>query len=699
MALREVVVVAVHAAHALDPLEHLAHESARALQAERDPAEQPQPSAAEREPVDEEDDVPRLLLEDRFELRDESHGELTRAPRDREQAEGEERVHALAVAHAQELVLHVGRRLLGAIGRDRVKAVFPDEGVDQLRVPRLLVALERDDLAQLGIGLAAGIRGHEARGRVLGAERLVPDRQGAEALERLGIELGPANVGGLEGEVRRAKLADEEVAVLERAADDPGRRASGQRRKRDRKGVGAQQGNRDQGKAPPDRPGDSEQARRLETAGPARMGRVLSSEESSLVAAWENPVMSLIARVRAALPDTQWEHAAPARVASADDPARARERLARHLAIELDGCARTLVLLNDESRATSPELAATLVRAALAASREVSVLFARGSHALEGAPLAEHADRALARLSSDERARIPVAHHDARDAGSLAAHAGAHWNRAVLEADKVLALGSVEPHYFAGWTGAHKTATIGVLGLESIEASHRHALEPDSRVLALDGNPVFDGIAALATSLGDRLTCVNEVLVGGERLAQATGPWRSALEQVLPAARLAFVRDLEDRVDLLVAQVASPLGRNLYQAEKGVKNSEDAVRDGGSVVLVAGCEDGLGPARFLDALARARTHREAREQARAAYRLGDHKAVKVRALEARGVEWHLVCPGVGERPDAVRIVTLAGLRLHDSLDAALAAIRTRSNPGRALLVEDAGNLVATVVEP
>lgn len=409
--------------------------------------------------------------------------------------------------------------------------------------------------------------------------------------------------------------------------------------------------------------------------------------------------MSLLARVRSALPETQWEHAAPARLATAADPGRVLDRLAARLRIEASGATRTLVLLNDESRATSPELAALLVRTALEASREVEVLFARGSHPLPRAPLAAHESATLALLAPDARAGLRVSHHDARDAASLVEHAGALWNRRVLEADRVLALGSVEPHYFAGWTGAHKTATIGVLGLASIEANHRHALEPGSRVLALDGSPVFDGIAALARALGDRLVCANEVLVDGVRLAWGVGPWRSALEQVLDAARVAFVRDLEDRVDLLVAEVRGPLGRNLYQAEKGVKNSEDAVRDGGAVVLVAPCEDGLGPDRFLETLARHPRYLSLRDEARASYRLGDHKAVKVRALEARGVAWHVASRALAAAPGAAAALARAGLALHGSLDAALSAVRTRSDPGRALLVEDAGNLVARAPAP
>ncbi|MBI3723323.1 DUF2088 domain-containing protein, partial [bacterium] len=343
----------------------------------------------------------------------------------------------------------------------------------------------------------------------------------------------------------------------------------------------------------------------------------------------------LLERARAALPGARWEAASPARVAAAEAPSSAGAKIARRLAIELEGARRTVVVLNDESRATSPEMVAVVVRAAVAASRSVKVLFASGSHPLPtDASLRAHMDGAFARLGREDLQGLPVLHHVAKDEASLAELGGFLLHRDVVEADKVLALGSVEPHYFAGWTGAHKTATVGVMGFRSIEENHALALEPGSRVLALEGNPVFDGVARAANALGSRLVCVNEVRVLDRPVAWSAGPWRAALEGVLEAARTVYVRTVDAPVDLLVASVEGPLGRNLYQAEKGIKNSEACVAEGGAVVLCAPCEDGTGPARFLDLLARARDHASALERVREdGYRLGDHKAVKVRALE------------------------------------------------------------------
>ncbi len=381
----------------------------------------------------------------------------------------------------------------------------------------------------------------------------------------------------------------------------------------------------------------------------------------------------------------------PARVAPAEEPRATIERIHRRLTIELDGSAEVLVLLNDESRVVDAEVVTAVLAAAKGAARRVKVLFARGSHPLP-TPDA-HIDAAFGGLSGEERRALPVEHHDARRSPFVEV-AGVPLHKAVAEAERIVAVGTVEPHYFAGWTGAHKTATIGCMGLEGIEANHENALEPGSRVLALDGNPVFEGIAKVANALDARLLCVNTVQVEGKRIAWSVARWRGALDQVVPEASVAFVREVEAPFDVLVAAVEGPLARNLYQAEKGVKNSESVVADGGAVVLHAACTGGVGQDRFLSLLAAAKTHDAALAKVRdEGYVLGDHKAVKLRALEARGVTWHLACPGVSAFPEAARKVQDAGLALYSSLEEAVAAA-CRGERRRGLVVHDAANLVA-----
>lgn len=63
-------------------------------------------------------------------------------------------------------------------------------------------------------------------------------------------------------------------------------------------------------------------------------------------------------------------------------------------------------------------------------------------------------------------------------------------NKIVAEAKKVCAIGSVEPHYFAGYTGGRKAFLPGVAAFETIEQNHLLALHPNAQALSLKGNPV-----------------------------------------------------------------------------------------------------------------------------------------------------------------------------------------------------------------
>jgi len=372
-------------------------------------------------------------------------------------------------------------------------------------------------------------------------------------------------------------------------------------------------------------------------------------------------------------------------------------------AVVADGTRRVLVAVNDADRATDTE---PMLAQALAARDRVArdvrfdVLVAGGSHPLPPpAARAAHEERAL----GIGRDRVgSVAWHGGNVPPETLVPLGAagpegaapHVHRALAEARAVLALGSVEPHYFAGLTGAHKTATIGALSRRDIARNHSHALSQRARALALDGNPVFDGIAVLARAVeagSRRLLCVNQVLCGGREVARAAGSWRGSLDAVAPVCRASYALHLLAPADLVVARVEGPLAATLYQADKGFHNTGPAVRDGGAIVVEAPCDQGLGPSRFIEMLRAAPTLEDALARLEAGgYRLGDHKAVRLRCLAARGVRVAVVASRDLGDP-------VPGLPIARSREAGLAAVGIDAGTfaGSALLVEDAGCAVAT----
>jgi len=65
-------------------------------------------------------------------------------------------------------------------------------------------------------------------------------------------------------------------------------------------------------------------------------------------------------------------------------------------------------------------------------------------------------------------------------------------NKMVPEFGNVLVIGSVEPHYFAGYTGGRKSFLPGVASYKTIEMNHKLALSDEACSLALNGNPVHE---------------------------------------------------------------------------------------------------------------------------------------------------------------------------------------------------------------
>lgn len=352
-----------------------------------------------------------------------------------------------------------------------------------------------------------------------------------------------------------------------------------------------------------------------------------------------------------------------------------------------DGASPDLLLVNDPQRATaSPEV----LRQAcgLVDLSRTRVLVATGSH------------------------RFPAAQRDALRRGFSEIHAGEwDWHDAhrpdlvpiggpdgwrahpwVAQARRILAIGSVEPHYFAGFSGAHKTATIGCAAYPDIERNHAGAMDPVCRPCRLAGTPVHGGVLEMLARLeADRSVRAVNLLQFGSGIADAAGGTPlAALEALAPAVEAAYLRRIPAPADCLIVEVTGALSCSFYQAEKGIKNSEAAVRDGGAIVLQAACPQGIGQDAFVQLLREAQTHREAVDLVtRRGYRLGDHKAVRLRFLTdpaCRGVRVWVVSPGLSGESAAV-----LGVRRADTVECALREAGVDPAGADVYRVDDAGN--------
>jgi len=237
--------------------------------------------------------------------------------------------------------------------------------------------------------------------------------------------------------------------------------------------------------------------------------------------------------------------------------------------------------------------------------------------------------------------------------------------------------------------------TVGCAARDDVQANHANALSKDSRPGRLAGNPVHDGIAGTVASLEARrpLAAINLLQLEGRILSAAAGTPLEALERIAPAVRSTYFRGIPSPADALVLATEGVLGGSFYQADKAIKNNEWAVRDGGCLVLLAPCPEGIGQDHFMSLLRECGDYASAVAQvARRGYLLGDHKAVKLRYLtDVRGVRVFIVSAGISRAEAEVM-----GMAKADDVEAALAA--GGIDPGRQKVyrVADAANTCVTV---
>lgn len=248
--------------------------------------------------------------------------------------------------------------------------------------------------------------------------------------------------------------------------------------------------------------------------------------------------------------------------------------------------------------------------------------------------------------------------------------------RLVAAADLVVAVGSIEPHYFAGFTGGAKALLPGVASRQAIEANHRLLLEPGAKPGLLDGNPVREDIEE-AGRIGRLAFILNAVVDERQRAVALFGghPRTAHRAGCDLAGRLCRV-DVPVPAPIVVAGAGGrPRDLNLYQAHKALENSRAAAIRGGTVILVAECAEGFGNRTFEDwALASGMVPGDGRRLTPDHFRLGGHKAAALARildeveviLVSRGID-----PGKARRagliaaPDPGTALELAFARLGD----------------------------------
>lgn len=165
--------------------------------------------------------------------------------------------------------------------------------------------------------------------------------------------------------------------------------------------------------------------------------------------------------------------------------------------------------------------------------------------------------------------------------------------KTVLNADALIAIGVVELHQYAGFSGGHKAFVVGCGGIESIGALHHRDLisHPGVQVGQLNNNPFRKHIDLV----GERLPpCI--ALQWLPDLGWISGEPTATLQA---AAQLiqAFSK-VEKRYKTAIIDVPATKAVNFYQASRAATylalSPNPPLLPGAKIILRAACPEGIG---------------------------------------------------------------------------------------------------------
>ena len=264
---------------------------------------------------------------------------------------------------------------------------------------------------------------------------------------------------------------------------------------------------------------------------------------------------------------------------------------------------KVLIVVNDHTRpGPNRQIVAALLRRlhrAEISDENIRFICATGSHR---APT----DREMRAIVGDEVVeKYEIVLHDCRDKASLFRLGEIDgldiWlNNAVREADFIITTGLIAPHHTAGFSGGRKSILPGITGLDTLKIHHSLPMRPYNPSMGiLEGNRFHDVALAAAKKAGVDFM-INAVQdLKKQNVRYVAGDIELAHAEGVRVCREHNSVSIPGLADVVVCSPGGyPRDSDLYQAQKGLAVAETLVRPGGTVILCARSELGVGEGLF-----------------------------------------------------------------------------------------------------
>lgn len=274
--------------------------------------------------------------------------------------------------------------------------------------------------------------------------------------------------------------------------------------------------------------------------------------------------------------------------------------------------ATVLIVVPDATRQTAcGQIVNLLVRRLIANGTppsQISIIFATGIHR---------------RVTDAEKSeiltpfifqRIKTLEHSARDLaqiirfGETSSGIPVELNRALTEYDHTIIVGGVSFHYFAGFTGGRKLICPGLAGSRTIATTHKLAFDCETLnrrenvgTGILRGNAVHEAFTEVAARVKPSFAVNTIVDERGEATEVFCGDWISSHEAACEFYARENTLEVGEKRDLVIVSCGGfPFDTNMIQAHKALETASSVCNQGGTILFLAECAEGLGRNDFLD---------------------------------------------------------------------------------------------------
>lgn len=204
----------------------------------------------------------------------------------------------------------------------------------------------------------------------------------------------------------------------------------------------------------------------------------------------------------------------------------------------------------------------------------------------------------IAKFGKEVVERVQVINHEWKDPrnllylGSSSKGTPIIVNKIVAEADFKIGIGNIVPHHIPGFAGGGKIIAPGVVSGETVASFHMLSVRTRRHWLGIARNPVRELINEIARKAGLN-TILNTTLNAKKEVIDIFyGDLEEAFYEGVKRSREIYGVKAPGKADIVVIS-SYPCDIEFWQAHKALYPADILVKDGGTIIVVTPCPEGV----------------------------------------------------------------------------------------------------------